>query len=140
MFAATLAATGSSAQAAQDPRPLGRKVGPNDQIRVAVIGVRGRGRDHVGSYARMQDVVVAAICDVDPNAVPGAMKLVTDRGKPAPKFVQDLRRIMDDREIDAVSIATPNHWHSLAAIWAMQAGKDVYVEKPVSHNVLRVAG
>ncbi len=140
MYAATLAATASGAQAAVqggvNPNPLGRKVGPNDQIRVAVIGVRGRGRDHVGSYARMNDVTVAAICDVDPNVVPGAMKLVTDRGKPQPKYVPDLRRILDDKEIDAVSIATPNHWHALAAIWAMQAGKDVYVEKPVSHNVL----
>ncbi len=64
-----------------------------------------------------------------------ACKAVEEKNKPTPKAVQDLRHLLDDREVDAVSIATPNHWHALAAIWAMQAGKDVYVEKPVSHNV-----
>jgi predicted dehydrogenase len=134
--AAVAAAAGSSRGAwAAEPRSTGRVVGPNEPIRVAVIGVRQRGRDHVRSFVRMEDVRVAAICDCDLNVVAPAVKAVTDRGKPEPKVVQDLRRIMDDPEIDAVSIATSNHWHALAAIWAMQAGKDVYVEKPVSHNV-----
>ncbi len=138
LFATTVAATaglsGSRAWAAE-PQRTGRVIGPNDQIRIAVIGVRGRGKDHISGYAKMNDVTIAALCDCDMNAIPGAAKIVTDLGKPAPKAIQDLRRIIDDPEIDAVSIATPNHWHSLAAIWAMQAGKDVYVEKPVSHNV-----
>jgi predicted dehydrogenase len=137
MLAATIAATASSAQraSAQPLRPSGRVVGPNDRIQLAVIGVRGRGLDHVRSYARMQDVAIAAICDCDLNVVGPAVAAAATGGKPSPRVVQDLRRIMDDRSIDAVSIATPNHWHALAAIWAMQAGKDVYVEKPVSHNV-----
>jgi predicted dehydrogenase len=80
-------------------------------------------------------VAIAAVCDCDLNHATAAAKMVTQGGRPEPKVVQDLRRIMDDAQIDAVSIATPNHWHALAAIWAMQAGKDVYVEKPVSHNV-----
>jgi len=91
--------------------------------------------DHVSGYNRMKDVTIATICDVDLSVVGKAVKAVTAAGKPEPKVVQDLRRVLDDPNIDAVSIATPNHWHSLAAIWAMQAGKDVYVEKPVSHNV-----
>lgn len=131
--AAALAAGGGSRVFAQEN--VGRKVGPNDMIRVAVLGVRGRGKDHIGGLAKMKDVQVAALCDVDLSVVGPAVKQVMDAGDPEPKVVQDLRRIMDDPSIDAVTIATPNHWHSLAAIWALQAGKDVYVEKPVSHNV-----
>jgi predicted dehydrogenase len=140
LIAATVAATAAAAPRAASARvmrPAGPVVGPNDQIRIAVIGVgpNGRGKDHLANYAAMNDVTVAAVCDVDQRMWPAAAKIVTDRGKPAPHMVQDLRRIMDDPNIDAVSIATCNHWHSLAGIWAMQAGKDVYVEKPVSHNV-----
>lgn len=121
--------------AGAEERRKPRAVGPNDKIRIAVIGFRGRGMDHVRSYAAMSDVTVAALCDPDEGAWGAAVKAVTDRGQSAPKTVKDLRRIMEDPEIDAVSIATPNHWHALAAIWAMQAGKDVYVEKPATHNV-----
>lgn len=134
-LAATAGSMQSGARAAQEPRLRGRAVGPNEQIRIAVIGIRGRGRGHIESYARMNDVRVAALCDIDSRLAASAAKIVTDLGKPEPKFVQDLRRIMDDKSIDAVSIATCNHWHSLAGIWAMQTEKDVYVEKPVSHNV-----
>ncbi|MGV3720977.1 MAG: Gfo/Idh/MocA family protein, partial [Actinomycetota bacterium] len=138
LLASTAAAVAAGAQRsawAEEPKKSSRVIGPNDQIRIAVIGVKSRGRDHISGYAKMPDVTIAALCDVDPSVVPSAQKMVTDAGKPEPKYVQDLRRIMDDPNIDAVSIATPNHWHSLAAIWALQAGKDVYVEKPVSHNV-----
>jgi len=137
LIAATFAATAGSLQGlarAAEP-PSRRTIGPNDQIRVAVIGVRGRGKDHIKGYLPMNDVSIVALCDTDLSQIPAAAKLITDKGKPEPKAVQDLRRIIEDRDIDAVSIATPNHWHALAAIWAMQAGKDVYVEKPVSHNV-----
>src|SRR5205085_5345891 len=75
------------------------------------------------------------ICDVDQAVIGRAMKFVEEKQGKAPKYEQDLRRVMEDKSIDVVSIATPNHWHALAAIWAMQAGKHVYVEKPVSHNV-----
>jgi predicted dehydrogenase len=136
LFAAAVAATaGASQQSAWAQAKPARVVGPNDQVRIAVIGLRGRGMDHVRSFAKMPDVTIATVCDCDLNVVGPAVKAVVDAGRPEPKVVQDLRRVLDDKEIDAVSIATPNHWHSLNGIWAMQAGKDVYVEKPVSHNV-----
>ncbi len=112
-----------------------RAVSPNEKIHVACIGVHGRGMDHVKAYLGTQDAVIVAICDVDTEASARAAAAVVKGGAPAPKTVQDIRTLLDDPSIDVVSIATPNHWHSLAAIWAMQAGKDVYVEKPVSHNV-----
>ena len=104
---------------------------PNERLSVAVIGVRSRGGDHAKAYDAREDCVISYICDADSAVGEG----VAAKFKSKPKFVQDLRRIFDDKSVDIVSIATPNHWHSLAAIWAMQAGKDVYVEKPVSHNV-----
>ena len=114
-----------------------KKVGPNDQIRVAVIGVRGRGLEHIAGFLKQKDAVITTICDVDRNVISKANMMVkVGNGGVEPKYVQDLRRVFDDPNIDAVSIATPNHWHALATIWACQAGKDVYVEKPVSHNVL----
>jgi len=113
----------------------GRKTGPNDTIRIAVLGVHGRGISHLEAWNSMNDVAIAAICDPDMNTWERAVQAATKGGKQTPYTVQDMRRIFDDKNIDAVSIATQNHWHALAAIWAMQSGKDVYVEKPVSHNV-----
>ena len=112
-----------------------KPVGPNDTLRVAVCGVHGRGMDHVAGWSHQKDVRITAICDVDLNATVRARKAIAERYGPVPPVVQDIRRLLDDKSIDAISIATPNHWHALAAIWACQAGKDVYVEKPVSHNV-----
>jgi predicted dehydrogenase len=112
-----------------------RRRGPNDQLHVAVIGVHGRGRDHVRGLAGRHNCLVTHVCDPDTAVVRPAITAAERAQGRQPTFVQDLRRIMDDPSIDIVTIATPNHWHSLAAIWAMQAGKDVYVEKPVSHNV-----
>jgi predicted dehydrogenase len=108
---------------------------PSDQLRVAVVGVNGRGKSHLKGFAASPDTVVTTVCDVDLNVAAGAQKLLEEAGAPKPKVVQDIRRVLDDKEIDIVSIATPDHWHALGAIWACQAGKDVYVEKPVSHNV-----
>jgi predicted dehydrogenase len=117
------------------PAKKGKKGDANDTLHVAVIGVRGRGREHVHGFAGAHNCVVTTICDVDEAVIGHAIKDAEKlQGKPA-KYEQDLRRVMDDKSIDIVSIATPNHWHALAAIWAIQAGKDVYVEKPVSHNV-----
>lgn len=104
---------------------------PNERLNVAVLGVRSRGGAHVKAYAARKDCQITYICDAD--AAVG--EKVAAGIKSNPKFVQDLRRVFDDKSVDVVSIATPNHWHALAAIWAMQAGKDVYVEKPVSHNI-----
>ncbi len=107
----------------------------NDRIRVAILGLGGRGGDHMKLVAQVPGVEVAAFCDPDEEQLRkrGAeFEKVTGK-KPA--LEQDLRRILDDKNIDAVTIATCNHWHSLAAIWACQAGKHVYVEKPVCHDL-----
>ena len=109
----------------------------NDTLRVAVVGVNGRGMSHVGAFAgnKKMNTVITHVCDADEGVIGRAMKAIEDKQKQAPKFEQDIRKLLEDKSIDIVSIATPNHWHALASIWAMQAGKDVYVEKPVSHNV-----
>ena len=110
--------------------------GANDRINVGVIGVRGRGRDHINCYAKLKEARVAAICDIDQAQIERAVQLTEKvTGAKPQKTYQDLRRLFDDKDIDAVSIATCNHWHALATIWACQAGKDVYVEKPACHNI-----
>jgi len=134
LAAAALAALGRAPLVAQERKPV-KKVGANERINVAVIGFNGQGAGHLSSYAGLPESVVVALCDVDSRLAEKGIKRVLEKQDHSPKFFQDLRRIMDDKSIDAVSIATPNHWHALAAIWAIQAGKDVYVEKPVSHNV-----
>jgi predicted dehydrogenase len=124
------------ADAAQAQQPeANANGGANERLNIAVIGVNGQGRGHVSGYANRHNCVVSHICDVDSAVIGPAMQSAARAQGFEPQYVQDLRRIMDNRDIHAVSIATPNHWHALAAIWAMQAGKDVYVEKPVSHNV-----
>lgn len=112
----------------------GRVLGANDRVRVAVCGTRGRGHDHIRGFAKVPGVEIAALCDVDENVLNQRLGDVEQLGKPRPKSYVDIRKLLEDKDIDAVSIATPNHWHSLIAIWACQAGKDVYVEKPASHN------
>jgi predicted dehydrogenase len=112
----------------------------NDQLRVAVIGVNsthGRGFEHVQGFAGNEklNTIITTICDADSAVVGPAMKRIEARQGKAPKYEQDIRKVVEDKNIDVITIATPNHWHALAAIWAMQNGKDVYVEKPVSHNV-----
>ncbi len=107
----------------------------NNKVRVAVLGVNGRGTSHIGGFMKQPDAEVVCLCDPDLN-IPG--KRAGEFEKKYGKKViqqQDLRRVFEDKSIDAVSVATPNHWHSLATIWACQAGKDVYVEKPGSHNI-----
>jgi predicted dehydrogenase len=130
----SLVGTAASAETGDDDAPA-RKVGPNDTIRMAVLGVNGRGMDHINGLGKQPGLKITTVCDVDSNVIGRAMKAVERVSGSPPKYVQDLRRVFDDKDIDVVSIATPNHWHALAAIWAVQAGKDVYVEKPVSHNV-----
>ena len=107
----------------------------NGTIRVACVGLKGRGRDHIMAFGKMQNIQIAALCDVDDSITAERMKDVEklDAGRPA--TFRDIRKVLDDKSIDAISIATPNHWHSLMSIWAMQAGKDVYCEKPASHNI-----
>ncbi len=109
--------------------------GANDRVRVAVIGIRGRGNDHIEGLGKQDNVEIAALCDTDTRLFAKRLGEIEKNGWKAPKVEQDMRRVFDDPEIDVVSIATPNHWHSLAAIWACEAGKHVYVEKPCSHNI-----
>jgi len=109
--------------------------GANDRVRVAVIGIHGMGKSHIQSYSELPNVEVAAICDVDENQFSGVIdKLFEKKGFPAPKPYTDLRSLFEDKSINAVSIVTPKPWQTLAAIWALQAGKHVSVEKPCCHN------
>lgn len=116
-------------------RASGNVLGANDRIRIAVAGVHGRGKAHLGAYSKMKDVEITYVVDVDSREHERAVRTVEGNAGNRPKAVVDIREALDDPNVDAVSIATPNHWHSLMAIWACQAGKDVYVEKPCSHNV-----
>ncbi len=108
---------------------------PNDAVRVAVVGCGGRGSSHMNAWTSIPNVELAALVDVDDSHSERYNGALQRKGKnPVPVF-RDIRKVLDDKNIDAVSIATPNHWHTLQTIWACQAGKDVYVEKPCSHNV-----
>ncbi len=109
----------------------------NDTINVACVGLNGRGRSHIDGFKRLPNVKIAALCDVDEEILNDrAERLKNDPRFPNdPKKYTDIKDLLQNEDIDAVTIATPNHWHSLMAIWACQAGKDVYVEKPLSHNI-----
>ena len=110
--------------------------GANDRVRVAICGLRGRGRSHLGGFLPQDGVEVVAVCDPDSRLFkPRVSEYFTKQNLPEPKVEQDVRKLLEDKDIDVVSIATPNHWHSLMTVWACQAGKDVYVEKPGSHNI-----
>lgn len=111
-------------------RSSGRIIGANDNIRVGVVGINGRGGSHLSAYKDMSQVTVAAVCDVDLRVLDAHAEKME-----GVKKYQDIRQLLDNKEIDVISVATPNHWHSLMTVWACQAGKDVYVEKPCSHNV-----
>jgi predicted dehydrogenase len=108
---------------------------PNERLRAAVLGVNSRGRSHLGSLTGRKDTEVAIIVDPDEAVGQSQCEAIEKKTGKRPQFMKDMRQAFEDDAIDIVSIATPNHWHALASIWAIQAGKDVYVEKPVSHNV-----
>jgi predicted dehydrogenase len=112
-----------------------RVLGANERINIAVVGVGGRGTAHLREYMNIADCHVAAVVDVDQASQERAVAFVEKTKGHKPKTYADMRQAYADKEIHAVSIATPNHWHVLSAMWALQAGKDVYVEKPVSHNI-----
>jgi predicted dehydrogenase len=121
------------------PGPLAAATSPavsaNDKLTAAIIGCGIRGKAHARELARLPDCEVAYVCDPDLDRADEVGALLVELKRPMPKKEQDLRRVLEDKSVDVIFIATPNHWHALAAIWAMQAGKDVYVEKPVSQNV-----
>jgi len=108
---------------------------PNDTVRIACVGVRGQGRAHIHHYAQMPNVEIAAICDIDESVLNARLNDVEKLGKKRPASFTDLRKLLEDKSIDAISIATPNHNHTMQTVWACQAGKDVYVEKPCSHDM-----
>ncbi|MEP6538628.1 MAG: Gfo/Idh/MocA family oxidoreductase [Bryobacteraceae bacterium] len=112
-----------------------RAIGANDKVNVAVIGLGGRGRNHMTEYAKLPEANIGALCDVDQAALERGIAFVEKATGNKPKGYSDMRQVFADKSIDAVSMPIPNHWHSLATIWACQAGKDVYVEKPACHNV-----
>ena len=109
---------------------------PSDTVRVAVVGFHGRGRSHYQAYARMPNVKVVALCDADERLFPAAVAEVEKLAGYRPDTFFDIRRLLERKDIDAISIATPDYWHALMTIWGCQAGKDVYVEKPVSFTVV----
>ena len=109
--------------------------GANDRINVGIIGIGGRGTAHLNSYVQIPDCQVAALCDVNQPARERAQARLRNATSTQAKEYKTMRQLFADKEVDAVSIATPNHWHALATIWACQASKDVYVEKPASYNV-----
>src|SRR5579885_2908659 len=108
---------------------------PNDTIRVACVGLRGRGVDHLKAYGNRDNVEIAALCDIDERVLRQRLQEFEQAAWKRPAVYTDFRRLLEDRSIDAISLATPNHHHALQTIWACQAGKDVYVEKPCSHTM-----
>jgi predicted dehydrogenase len=108
----------------------------NDTINVAVTGIRSRGKDHYRALVKIPGVRIATLCDIDQRLFPEAVAEVEQLTGYKPATETEYRKVLEDKNIDAVTIATPNHWHALQTIWACQAGKDVYVEKPVSHTVM----
>ncbi len=111
---------------------------PNDKVVLAMIGigstvpgsVGGRGRQLIRPFSSFKDVDIAYLCDIDENFFPFGQRLLAAGQRHEARLEKDLRRILEDKSVDAVVLATPDHWHALATIWACQAGKHVYVEKP----------
>lgn len=108
---------------------------PSDKLGIAIIGAGGRGGSHVNEFGRNKKTDIRIIVDVDEKAAAKKADIVEKQQGSRPKIVTDMRRVFDDKSVDMISTATPNHWHALTGVWAMQAGKDAYVEKPVSHNI-----
>jgi predicted dehydrogenase len=125
------------AETSAAPFVAGRALGANDKVVLASIGVRGQGNALKRGFARIPNVEIKTLCDIDANLADERIHDTRLADVPSfkPGFVQDLRRVLDDKDIDGVIIATPNHWHALATVWALQAGKHVYVEKPASYTV-----
>src|SRR5260370_6528874 len=131
----TFLKTGAVAAASLASASSAMKIlGANERIRIAVVGVRGRGWDHVKGFHPIPGVEIAYLCDIDENVLRQRVADAEKMDIPKPQTYVDVRKLLEDKNVDAVSIATPNHWHSLVGIWAAQAGKDIYIEKPCSHN------
>src|SRR5688572_32366090 len=125
-FVRTVAVTAASAS---------RILGANDRVNVAVVGLGGRGRAHMQAWSTVPGTRISALCDVDQAALERGQTQVSRDGAEKPAGYADMRKLFEDKNVDAVSMPLPNHWHALSAIWACQAGKDVYIEKPACYNV-----
>nr|MBA3441101.1 Gfo/Idh/MocA family oxidoreductase [Pyrinomonadaceae bacterium] len=112
-----------------------RAASANEKVNVAFIGIRGRGKGLINSFAALSDVNIAYLCDVDQRVLESVCADVEKKTGKKPQSAGDLRRVLDEKSVDAVVIATPDHWHAPAAILACDAGKDVYVEKPLTHDL-----
>ena len=135
LLAATAAALSGRSLLAADAPERSKKKPPSERLGVAIVGVGGRGGEHIRQFLEHPETEIRYIVDADEKIGNGRLASIAKEQDRAPKYVRDMRSAFDDKCVDLVSTATPNHWHALTAIWAMQAGKDVYVEKPVSHDV-----
>jgi predicted dehydrogenase len=126
-----LATAGATLAASQWSRVLGA----NDRVNVAIVGLGGRGMDHLRQYAAIPGARISALCDVNQASVERAQAQAEKLTGEKPKGYENMKDVFADKNVDAVSMPLPNHWHALATIWAVQAGKDVYIEKPASHNI-----
>ncbi len=135
-FLQTSAASAASVAGLSALNYAGAGERPNERVRLAVMGVRGRGRALATAFAALRDVEISHFCEVDDNVVPQAVKALADRQRQEPRVERDVRRVLEDRDLTGLVVAAPDHWHALATVWACQAGKHVYVEKPISHNLV----
>jgi len=129
-FMAGSLAAGAWAMAA----PYSRALGASDDIRVAVVGFNSQGGVHIQQFLKIPGVRLVALCDADSRVIERGLKALGDQGGKVQTY-QDVRKLLENKDVDALSTATPNHWHALITVWACQAGKDVYVEKPTSHEI-----
>ncbi|MCA9212191.1 MAG: Gfo/Idh/MocA family oxidoreductase, partial [Planctomycetales bacterium] len=111
--------------------------GANDRVRIAIAGLNGRGKSHIDGFLGQENVEIAYVIDPDKNVLANTAKRVVEKskGQSTPKAISDVREALEDKNVDCLTVATPNHWHSLMTIWGAQHGKHVYVEKPMSHDV-----
>jgi predicted dehydrogenase len=114
--------------------PYSKVRGANDDIRLAVVGTGGQGSGHIRTFGRIPGVRIVAICDADRDHLERHLEEFKKNNQDVTGYT-DVRKLLDDKNIDVISSATPNHWHSLVTVWACQAGKDVYIEKPASHEI-----
>ena len=129
------ATAGSYLALSSSPGILPSVRGANDEIRIAVAGIRSRGGGHIKHFQSLKNVNVVAVCDPDSQVLEGWVKQCKDKYGTTVSGYADVRELLDRKDIDALVIAAPNHWHSLMTVYACQAGKHVYVEKPVSHSI-----
>jgi predicted dehydrogenase len=136
-FLHTTSAAAGASLLMPDASALGKAAGANERLRIAVTGLNGRGKSHIDGWLKEKNLEIAYLIDPDKDVLGRTLEMVSKmtEGRMKPKGISDLREALDDKTLDAVSIATPNHWHSLMTILAAQAGKHVYVEKPMSHDV-----